>query len=118
MKNAMADFKKRTGKNFGHIEAWDIVRKYDKWSEQPIVGQTSSSTSEKQRKSSQSSNENVETIIPDLNDDTTPRKKGGKKTITESSTSSSVATSFENYAAKKAQVLEATLEKKRVKDEK
>ena len=112
MKNAMADFKKRTGKNFGHIEAWDIVRKYDKWSEQPTAGQTSSSTSEKRRKSSQSSPEDVETIIPDLNDDTTPtRKKRGKKTVTESSTSSSVATSFENYAAKKTQVLEATLEK-------
>jgi hypothetical protein len=56
MKNAMVDYKRKTkGKTFGHIEAWEIVRKYDKWFEQPIVGQTSSSNSEKRRKSYESS---------------------------------------------------------------
>jgi hypothetical protein len=119
MKNAMVDYKRKTkGKTFGHIEAWEIVRKYDKWFEQPIVGQTSSSNSEKRRKSYESSNDNVETIIPDLNDDTTPtRKKRGKKIATESSTKNSVAATFENYAAKKSQIMEESLEKKRAKDE-
>ena len=76
----MADYKRKTkGKTFGHIEAWEIVRKNDKWLEQPIVGQTSSSNSEKRKKSSESSNDNVETIIPDLNEDTTPTQKNGAK---------------------------------------
>lgn len=115
----MADYKRKTkGKTFGHIEAWEIVRKNDKWFEQPIVGQTSSSNSEKRKKSSESSNDNVETIIPDLNEDTTPtRIKQGKKSVTESSTSNSVAATFEIYAAKKSQLLEESLEKKRAKDE-
>lgn len=115
----MADYKRKTkGKTFGHIEAWEIVRKYDKWFKQPIVGQTSSSNSDKRRKSSESSNDNVETIIPDLNDDTTPsRKKRGKKSVTKSSTSNSVAATFEIYAAKKSQLMEESLEKKCAKDE-
>ena len=86
--------------------------------EQPIVGQTSSSNSEKRKKSSESSNDNVETIIPDLNEDTTPtRKRRGKKSVSESSTSNSVAATLEIYASKKSQLLEESLEKKRAKDE-
>ena len=115
----MADYKRKTkGKTFVHIEAWEIVRKNDKWFEQPIVAQTSSSNSEKRRQSSESSNDNVETIIPDLNEDTNPtRKRRGKKSVSESSTSNSVAATFEIYASKKSQLLEESLEKKRAKDE-
>ena len=115
----MADLKKKTkGKTFGHIDAWEIVRQNDKWLEQPIVGQTSSSNSDKRKKSSESSNDNVETIIPDLNEDTTPtRKRRGKKSVSESSTSNSVAATFEIYASKKSQLFEESLEKKCAKDE-
>ena len=70
MKNALADYGKNIkGKTFSHIEAWEIVRKADKWLEQPCVGQASSSNSDKRRKSSESgnyesgSNDNVETVI-------------------------------------------------------
>ena len=115
----MADFKKKTkDKTFGHIDAWEIVRQNDKWLEQPIVGQTSSSNSDKRKKSSESSNDNVETIIPDLNEDTTPtRKRRGKKSVSESSTSNSVDATFEIYVLKKSQLLAESLEKKRAKDE-
>lgn len=44
-------------------------------------------------------------------------KKRGKKIDTESSTKNSVAATFEIYAAKKSQIMEEALEKKRAKDE-
>ena len=117
----MADYKRKSkGKNFTHTEAWEIVKKADKWLKQPCVVQTSSSNSDKRRKSSESSNENenVETILPDLNDDTTPtRKKKGKKTVNESTSMNSVATTLESYAAKKSQLMDEAVEKKRAKDE-
>ena len=82
MKNALADYDKKTKrKDFSHIEAWEIVRCEDKWLEQPCVGQASSANSDKRRNSSESgyyetvSNDNVETVILDLNDDTTPTRK-------------------------------------------
>ena len=82
------------------------------------MGQISSSNSEKRKKSSESSNDNVETIIPDLNEDTTPtRKRRGKKSVSKSSTSNSVAATFEIYASKKSQLFEESLEKKRANDE-
>ena len=117
MRNALADYKKKTkGRNFTHIEAWEIVRKSDKWLQQPTVSQTSSSNTEKRRKSSESSNDNVETIIPDLNDDTTPtRKKKGKKAENESTKKS--IESLADYAAKKSQIMDENVEKKRAKEE-
>ena len=120
MTNALADYKKKTkGKSFTHIEAWEIVRKSDKWLEQPDVSQASSSNSDKRKKSSASSNENVEnveTIIPDLNDDTTPtRKKKGKKAEIESTKKN--IDSLADYAAKKAKQLDENVEKKRAKEE-
>ena len=114
MKNALADYNKKTkGKSFSHIEVWEIVRKAEKWLEQPSVGQANSSHSDKRRKSSESgnyesgNNDNAETVIPDLNDDTTPtRKRKGKKTDSESSTKNSVVASFDTYTARKTQLLE------------
>lgn len=122
----MADYdKKNKGKSFTHIEAWKVVRGEDKWLKQPCFVQASSAShSEKRRKSSESSyyesgsNDNVETVIPDLNDDTTPtRKRKGKKTDSEASTKNSVVENFESYTAKKAQMLEEAMEKKRAMDE-
>ena len=79
----MADFKKKSkGRNFNHIDAWEIVKKLEKWLQQPSINQASSSSTDKRRKSPESINDNVKTIIPDLNDDTTPtRKKKGKNRI-------------------------------------
>ena len=100
MKNALADFKKKSkGRNFNHIDAWEIVKKSEKWLQQPSVNQASSSSTDKRRKSPESINDNVETIIPDLNDDTTPtRKKKGKKAENESTNKS--IESLADYAAK------------------
>ena len=81
------------------------------------MGQTSSSTSETRIKSPESTNDNVEIILPDLNDDTTPTRKKGKKTDIESSSKNSVAATFKIYAAKKSQIMEEALEKKRTNDE-
>ena len=51
------------------------------------------------------SNDNVETVIPDLNDDTTPtRKRKGKKTDSDSSTKESVVASFDTYTAWKTTI--------------
>ena len=113
----MADFKKKSkGRNFNHIDAWEIVKKSEKWLQQPSVNQASSSSTDKRRKSPESINDNVETIIPDLNDDTTPtRKKKGKKAENESTKKS--IESLADYAAKKAQQMDANVEKKRAKEE-
>ena len=84
--------------------------------QQPSVNQASSSNTDKRRKSPESINDNVETIIPNLNDDTTPtRKKKGEKVENESTKKS--IESFADYAAKKAQQMDANVEKKRAKEE-
>jgi hypothetical protein len=122
----MSDYdKKNKGKSFTHVEAWKVVRGEDKWLKQPCFFQASSAShSDKRRKSSEStyyesgSNDNVETVIPVLNDGTTPtRKRKGKKTISEASTKNSVVENFESYTEKKAQMLEEAMKKKRAKDE-
>ena len=122
LKNALADFnKKNKGKSFTHIDAWEVVRGEPKWLEQPCFVQTSSaSNSDKRRKSSEStyyesgSNENVDTVLPDLNDDTTPtRKRKGKKAVSEASTKNSVVQQFENYISDKVKVHEKSMEEKR-----
>ena len=113
----MTDFKKKSkGRNFNHIDAWEIVKKSEKWLQQPSVNQASSSSTDKRKKSPESINDNVETIIPDLNDDTTPtRKKKGKKAEIESTKKS--IESLADYAAKKSQQMDANVEKKRAKEE-
>ena len=121
----MADYDKKTkGHSFTHVEAWKVVKKEPKWLEQPIIDKyISTSHFDKRRKSSESSfyesgsNDNVDPVIPDLNDDTTPvSKRKGKKTASESSTKNSVAEFIENYTAKKALALDEAMEEKRAKD--
>ena len=125
MNNALADYdKKNNGRSFTHIDAWNVVKGEPKWLGQPCFEKLAATLhSDKRRKSSEStfyeswSNDNVDTVIPDLNDDTTPvSKRKGKKTSSESSTKNSVAEFIENYTSKKALYLEEAVEEKRAKD--
>ena len=86
----MSDYNKRNkGTSFNHIEAWRVVKDESKWLEQPCFEKVSSTShSDKRRKSSEStyygsgSNDNVDPVIPDLNDDTTPvSKRKGKRPL-------------------------------------
>ena len=97
MTNALADYdKKNKSKSFTHLDAWKVVKGETKWLKQPCFVQASSkqpsfvqasstSHSDKRRKSSESayyesgSNENVQTVLPDLNDNTTPTRKKKEK---------------------------------------
>lgn len=125
MNNALSDYdKKHNGHSFTHIDAWYVVKGEKKWLEQPSLEKKFASLhSDKRRKSSEStyyesgSNDNVDTVLPDLNDDTTPvSKRKGKKTASESSTKNSVAEFIENYTSKKSLALDEAMEEKREKD--
>ena len=122
----MSDYDKRNkGTSFNHIEAWKVVKGEPKWLEQPCFEKLSSTShSDKRRKSSESSyyesgsNDNVDPVIPDLNDDTTPvSKRKGKKTASEASTKNSAAEFIGQYTSKKALALDEAMAEKRAKDQ-
>jgi hypothetical protein len=122
----MSDYNKRNkGTSFNHIEAWKVGKEEPKWLEQPCFEKLfSTSHSDKRRKSSESSyygsgsNDNVDPVIPDLNDDTTPvSKRKGKMTASEASTKNSAAEFIGNYTAKKALALDEAMVEKRAKDQ-
>ena len=122
----MSDYNKRNkGTSFNHIEAWRVVKDESKWLEQPCFEKVSSTShSDKRRKSSESSfyesgsNDNVDPVIPDLNDDTTPvSKRKGKKTASEASTKNSAAEFIGQYTSKKALALDEAMADKRAKDQ-
>jgi hypothetical protein len=122
----MSDYNMRNkGTSFNHIEAWRVVKDEPKWLEQPCFEKVSSTShSDKRRKSSESSyygsgsNDNVDPVIPDLNDDTTPvSKRKRKKTASEASTKNSAAEFIGNYTSKKALALDEAMAEKCAKDQ-
>ncbi|MFS7998389.1 hypothetical protein Hanom_Chr12g01153281 [Helianthus anomalus] len=71
--------------SFHHIEAWEVVRKHEKWAPVPLLGEESGSSRQK-RKSSDSGNYQAGTPnteftsdIPDINVDPSPRRKKRKR---------------------------------------
>ncbi|XP_035830833.1 glutathione S-transferase T3-like [Helianthus annuus] len=43
MNRALSDFKPKYPSGFQHIEAWEVVRKHDKWAPVPLLGEDSGS---------------------------------------------------------------------------
>jgi len=117
MKTALADYKTKTKKSFGHLLALEVVKEHEKWVEQACfqdVGGSSSSTKRKSGEYETASNDN---IIPDMNEDPNPvfeTKKGKKKKPTISSSISSVADDISSYTISKTKWLEEKREKEKL----
>nr|XP_043611706.1 uncharacterized protein LOC122583354 [Erigeron canadensis] len=95
---AMRLYKKRTKKDFGHMEAWKVVNTHDKWKDQECfadilaaVGITNkAASSSSKRKSTEYDSASNENILPDMNEDPSPpfvssSKSRKKQTATSSS---------------------------------
>ncbi|KAM0005611.1 hypothetical protein Hdeb2414_s0015g00447861 [Helianthus debilis subsp. tardiflorus] len=130
MNRALSDFKPKYPSGFQHIEAWEVVRKHDKWAPVPLLGEDSGSSGQK-RKSSDSDNYNTGTPgtespidIPDINVDPSPtrQKRKEKRPATSSNDSQEALTEkISQYTLmkeeKKARAIELTsIRKKREED--
>ncbi|KAJ0530433.1 putative glutathione transferase [Helianthus annuus] len=49
MKVALKEFKERFPNGFQHVEAWEVVRKHDKWAQVPLLGEKGEGSAHKRK---------------------------------------------------------------------
>ncbi|KAJ0882883.1 putative glutathione transferase [Helianthus annuus] len=49
MKVALKEFKDRYPNGFQHVEAWEVVRKHDKWAQVPLLGEEGEGSAQKKK---------------------------------------------------------------------
>ncbi|KAJ0452516.1 hypothetical protein HanHA300_Chr15g0579841 [Helianthus annuus] len=125
MNRALSDFKKKYPSGFQHIEAWEVVRKHDKWATVPLLGEDSEGSGQK-RKSLDAGTPGTESPIdiPDINVDPSLTRQKRKDKRPASSSNDSQEALNEKLAQytlmkeeKKARAIELTnIRKKREED--
>ncbi|XP_035837292.1 glutathione S-transferase T3-like [Helianthus annuus] len=68
MKVALKEFKERFPNGFQHVEAWEVVRKHDKWAQVPLLGEEGEGSAQKRKPV------DVDPLIPDMNEDPSPQR--------------------------------------------
>ncbi|KAJ0784289.1 hypothetical protein HanLR1_Chr01g0030481 [Helianthus annuus] len=68
MKVALKEFKERFPNGFQHIEAWEVVRKHEKWAQVPLMGEEGEGSAHKRKPV------DVDFSIPDINEDPSPQR--------------------------------------------
>ncbi|KAF5804146.1 hypothetical protein HanXRQr2_Chr05g0193811 [Helianthus annuus] len=98
MKVALKEFKDRYPNGFQHVEAWEVVRKHDKWAQVPLLGEEGEGSAHKRKPV------DVDPSIPDMNEDPSPQRtqRRDKRQATSSEGSSAeLAAQFKEYTAMK-----------------
>ncbi|XP_021983184.1 uncharacterized protein LOC110928601 [Helianthus annuus] len=98
MKVALKEFKERFPSGFQHIEAWEVVRKHEKWAQVPLMGEEGEGSAHKRKPVE------VDFSIPDINEDPSPQRaqRRDKRQATSSEGSSAeLAAQFKVYTAMK-----------------
>ena len=49
MKVALKEFKERFPSGFQHIEAWEVVRRHEKWAQVPLLGEEGEGSAQKRK---------------------------------------------------------------------
>ncbi|MFS7998147.1 hypothetical protein Hanom_Chr12g01150301 [Helianthus anomalus] len=118
MKVALKEFKDKYPYGFQHVEAWEVVRKHDKWAQVPLLGEEGEGSAQKRKPV------DVDPSIPDMNEDPSPQRtqRRDKRQATSSEGSSAeLAAQFKEYTAMKeakhAMELEAIELRKKRKSE-
>ncbi|KAM0025741.1 putative glutathione transferase transcription factor MYB family [Helianthus debilis subsp. tardiflorus] len=97
MKVALKDFKDRYPSGVQHVEAWEVVRKHDKWAQVPLLGEEGEGSAQKRKPV------DVDPSIPDMNKDPSPQRtqRRDKRQATSSEGSVELAAQFKEYTAMK-----------------
>ncbi|XP_035830418.1 uncharacterized protein LOC118479769 [Helianthus annuus] len=98
MKVALKEFKDRFPNGFQHIEAWEVVRRHEKWTQVPLLGEEGEGSAHKRKPV------DVDPSIPDMNEDPSPQRpqRRDKRQATSSEGSSAeLAAQFKVYTAMK-----------------
>ncbi|KAF5793161.1 hypothetical protein HanXRQr2_Chr09g0414351 [Helianthus annuus] len=98
MKVALKEFKERFPSGFQHIEAWEVVRRHEKWAQVPLMGEEGEGSAPKRK------SVDVDFSIPDMNEDPSPQRaqRRDKRQATSSEGSSAeLAAQFKVYTAMK-----------------
>ncbi|KAJ0519784.1 putative glutathione transferase [Helianthus annuus] len=98
MKVALKEFKERYPNGFQHVEAWEVVRKHDKWAQVPLLGEEGEGSAQKRKPV------DVDPSIPVMNEDPSPQRtqRRDKRQATSSEGSSAeLAAQFKEYIAMK-----------------
>ncbi|KAJ0873256.1 hypothetical protein HanPSC8_Chr11g0450571 [Helianthus annuus] len=109
MKIALKDFQDRFPSGFQHVEAWEVVRKHDKWAQVPLLGEEGEGSAQKRKPI------DVDPSIPDMNEDPSPQRtqRRDKRQATSSEGSAELAAQFKEYTAMKEAKHAIELRKKR-----
>ncbi|KAF5779962.1 putative glutathione transferase transcription factor MYB family [Helianthus annuus] len=109
MKIALKDFQDRYPSGFQHIEAWEVIRKHDKWAQVPLSGEEGEGSAQKRKPI------DVDPSIPDMNEDPSPQRtqRRDKRQATSSEGSAELAAQFKEYTAMKEAKHAIELRKKR-----
>ncbi|KAJ0440262.1 putative glutathione transferase [Helianthus annuus] len=115
MKVALTEFKERFPNGFQHVEAWEVVRKHDKWAQVPLLGEEGEGSAHKRKPV------DVDPSIPDMNEDPSPlrpQRRDKRQATSSEGSSAELVAQFKEYTAmkeaKQAMELEAIeLRKKR-----
>ncbi|KAJ0860706.1 hypothetical protein HanRHA438_Chr13g0626571 [Helianthus annuus] len=98
MKVALKEFKERFPNGFQHIEAWEVVRRHEKWAQVPLLGEEGEGSAHKRKPV------DVDPSIPDMNEGPSPQRpqRRDKRQATSSEGSSAeLAAEFKVYTAMK-----------------
>ncbi|KAJ0475661.1 putative glutathione transferase [Helianthus annuus] len=97
MKVALKEFKDKYPNGFQHVEAWEVVRKHDKWAQVPLFGEEGEGSAQKRKPV------DVDPSIPDMNEDPLPQRtqRRDKRQATSSEGSAELAAQFKEYTAMK-----------------
>ncbi|KAJ0445258.1 putative glutathione transferase transcription factor MYB family [Helianthus annuus] len=98
MKVALTEFKDRFPNGFQHVEAWEVVRRHEKWAQVPLLGEEGEGSAHKRKPV------DVDPSIPDMNEDPSPQRpqQRDKRQATSSEGSSAeLAAQFKEYTAMK-----------------
>ncbi|KAJ0496223.1 glutathione S-transferase T3-like [Helianthus annuus] len=68
MKIALKDFQNKYPSGFQHVEAWEVVRKHDKWAQVPLLGEEGEGSAQKRK------SVDTDPSIPDMNEDPSPQR--------------------------------------------
>ncbi|KAJ0495497.1 hypothetical protein HanOQP8_Chr12g0464251 [Helianthus annuus] len=113
MKVALTEFKDRFPNGFQHVEAWEVVRRHEKWAQVPLLGEEGEGSAHKRKPV------DVDPSIPDMNEDPQrPQRRDKRQATSSEGSSAELAAQFKEYTAmeeaKQAVELEAIeLRKKR-----
>ncbi|XP_035838114.1 glutathione S-transferase T3-like [Helianthus annuus] len=68
MKVALKEFKDKFPNGFQHVEAWEVVRRHEKWAQVPLLGEEGEGSAHKRKPVE------VDPSIPDMNEDPSPQR--------------------------------------------